>query len=103
MAETTVQTTFNKKISDVYADKYPELSGKLNELGITEVRQLLERFKANSKYLNETLEYEMKDNEIIFSMAQNAVDSDIKTENYGRLAVAAFITLCFLYYVFFLL
>ena len=66
--------TQHKKVDKVFKEAYPQLVEQLEELGITEVQQLIDRFNINGKYLVETLDYELKDNEKIHSMAKDAVE-----------------------------
>ena len=60
------------KIDEVFNEKYPQLAKQLEELGITDTDKLVERFQSNGKYLNEVLEYDLKDNEKIRSIAEEA-------------------------------
>ena len=89
------------KISETFKDKYPELSEKLNDLGIEKVSQLLDRLNTNPKYLTETLEYSVKDNEIIYSMSQKAVEDDLKSSDIKRQVYAAIMTAIILYMIYF--
>ena len=59
------------KIDEVFNEKYPQLAKQLEELGITDTDKLVERFQSNGKYLNEVLEYDLKDNEKIRSIAES--------------------------------
>ena len=61
----------SKSIDEVFNEKYPQLAKQLEELGITDTDKLVERFQSNGKYLNEVLEYDLKDNEKIRSIAEN--------------------------------
>ena len=58
-------------ISEVFNEEYPELSKQLDELGVKDTETLVDRFKSNGKYLNEVLDYDLKDNEKIRSIAEN--------------------------------
>ncbi len=58
-------------IIEVFDEKYPELSKQLDELGVKDTETLVERFKSNGKYLNEVLDYDLKDNEKIRSIAES--------------------------------
>ena len=82
MKDDPVITKFvTNSISDIYSEKYPKLTNELAEIKILEVNQLIERFNANPKYITETFEYSMKDNEIIFSMAQESMKNEEKSNN----------------------
>jgi len=63
-------------ISEVFDKKYPELSKQLEEIGIKDCDALLLKFETNDKYLVETLNYELKDNEIIASMCKDKDDKN---------------------------
>ena len=72
-------------ISEVFDEMYPELSKQLDELGVKATDTLVERFKSNGKYLNEVLDYDLKDNEKIRSIAE--VNSDKATENVQKKSI----------------
>ena len=59
------------KIDEVFKETYPQLAEQLEELGINSTIQLKERFESNGKYLNEVLDYDLKDNEKIRSIAED--------------------------------
>jgi hypothetical protein len=67
-------------ISEVFDEKYPELSKQLDELGVKDTETLVERFKSNGKYLNEVLDYDLKDNEKIRSSAEEESDEVVQKE-----------------------
>ncbi len=69
----------SKSIDEVFNEKYPQLAKQLEELGITDTDKLVERFQSNGKYLNEVLEYDLKDNEKIRSIAES--NSPIKDKS----------------------
>lgn len=69
-------------ISKVFNEKYPELSKQLDELGVKDTETLVGRFKSNGKYLNEVLDYDLKDNEKIRSIAEEVSEEVvIKTQD----------------------
>lgn len=57
------------EIKNVFKDTYPQLAEQLEEYEIYSTAQLKQRFESNDKYLIELLDYDLKDNEKIRSMA----------------------------------
>jgi len=76
----------SKKINEVFSEDYPQLAEQLEELSVTDTAKLLKRFKSNGKYLNEVLDYDLKDNEKIRSIVEN-------TEKRTPLEIAVYLIL----------
>jgi len=66
-------------IEEAYKDTYPKLAKQLEELGIKTTTQLKKRFESNGKYVSEVLDYDLKDNEKIRSIAESPTPLNKKT------------------------
>ena len=98
-------------IKDVFNETFPQLAEQLKEIGITHTPQLVERFKSNGKFLNELLDYDLKDNEKIRSIAEEAptetsILEDEIEENMGKAVIGGFGFMIFIiivgvWYIFF--
>jgi hypothetical protein len=59
-------------LNNVFKETFPQLAEQLKEYGVKSTAQLKQRFESNDKYLIELLDYDLKDNEKIRSMAESS-------------------------------
>lgn len=80
-------------IEEIFKDTYPKLAKQLEELGIKTTTQLKERFESNGKYVSEVLDYDLKDNEKIRSIAESPTPFNKKSTIGGAITISIIVAL----------